>query len=657
MKRIFTLGLGLIAVLSMSAQFPCQDGLADGTFPCHLIDMHRFLSIDELGGGTRTNDIWGWVNSNGREYALVGKDVGTAFVDVTNPVAPVYIGELPTATVSNNWRDIKVYNEYAFIVSEADGHGMQVFDLSQLVGAGSAVTFEANTTYNGFGSAHNIAINEETGYAYGVGTDMNSGGLHVIDVSNPLEPVFVGAFEEDGYTHDAQIVIYNGPDMDYQGKEICFASNEDNVAIIDVEDKSDMQLISHATYENPGYTHQSWLTEDHKYMLVDDEGDEIQTGMNTRTYIFDVQDLDNPIHIGTFISEEPNTDHNQYVRGNFVYQSNYRSGLRVLDISNIENADIYEVAYFDVIPDDENSSSSGSWSNYCYFPSETLVVTDIGNGLFILGPNWFNVEPNQLNVLCADTGSFDIQIDAAINGTFTVDIDGLGEDVVASTLEFEAPGGTTVSLNGLSSLDVGVAHFFDFVMSTEFGEYRVPGTIVIDALEPMVPENLTPFDGQSEALPDPVFSWNGDANAIQYVFELFADEALTVLEYQETTMETLLSLPFSLLPGTYYWQVKALSNCGETEYSPAFSFTIETPDNITSFTQSALVIYPNPGEGVFAVDNGLEWFDAVVYDISGRRIWEGRIQSGTTFINLSEIADGSYFLHSAHGAAQLVISR
>ena len=157
----------------------------------------------------------------------------TAFVDVSAPTAPVVLGTLPSHTGTSLWRDVKVYNNHAFIVSEASGHGLQVFDLTRLRDVTNAPeTFTEDAHYGGFGNAHNIAINEESGRAYAVGSGTFSGGLHILDISTPTSPTLIGSFAEDGYTHDAQIVNYSGPDATHVGKEIALCFNENTIAIV-----------------------------------------------------------------------------------------------------------------------------------------------------------------------------------------------------------------------------------------------------------------------------------------------------------------------------------------------------------------------------------------------------------------------------------------
>ena len=190
---------------------------------------------------------------------------GTVFVEITDPTSPIYIGMLPTHTECSTWFDAKVYDEYVFIVSEADNHGMQVFDLTQLLNTDPAtrpIVFTETAHYDQFGYAHNIVINEASGFAYAVGTATYAGGLHIININDPLNPTFAGSYGDDGYTHDAQCVTYDGPDVDYTGREICFCYNENSVTLVDVTEKSSPIEISRTQYQGSKYTHQGWLTED-----------------------------------------------------------------------------------------------------------------------------------------------------------------------------------------------------------------------------------------------------------------------------------------------------------------------------------------------------------------------------------------------------------
>ncbi|MEP0263003.1 choice-of-anchor B family protein [Dokdonia sp.] len=357
------------------AQTPCSDNDAGG-FPCEGYDLQDRLTNSQMDT-TFTNDSWGWTDPlDGKEYALIGLRNGTAFVDISDPNNVVYLGKLPTHTTESSWRDIKVYQNHAFVVSEAGGHGMQVFDLTQLRNVTNPpLTFTETAHYDGFGSAHNIVINTESGYAYGVGTQTFSGGPHFINIQDPVNPVGEGGYSANAYSHDAQVVTYSGPDTDYIGSEILIGSNEDEIAIVDITDKANPVEISTITYPNIGYTHQGWFTEDQRYFLLGDELDELGFGFNTRTIVFDFDDLDNPVLHFEYEGTNLSTDHNGYVVGNLFYLASYRAGMRVIDISDIANQNINEVGYFDTVPSSNNVGTSGLWNVYPFFESGNIVLS------------------------------------------------------------------------------------------------------------------------------------------------------------------------------------------------------------------------------------------------------------------------------------------
>lgn len=378
------------------AQTPCENGMA-GDYPCNGYDLQSFISLAELETD-RGNDSWGWTDpDNGDEYAIMGVKNGTVFIDISDPINPIYLGKLPTHTDNSTWRDIKVYQNYAFIVSEASNHGMQVFDLTRLRNVSNAPeTFTEDAHYDGFGSSHNLVINEETGYAYSVGDNTYSGGAHFIDISDPLNPIAAGGYSDDGYTHDAQVVIYNGPDIDYTGREIYIGSNEDKVVIVDLTDKNNPQHISSVTYSNFSYTHQGWITEDFKYYILGDESDEINFGFNTKTIVLDLTDLDNPIHSFDYSGPTLATDHNGYVNGNLFYLANNAAGLRVIDISDISNGEMTEIGFFDSHPLNDFAGYEGIWSNYPYFESGNIIISD-REGFLVVKSSTLAIEDNSIS--------------------------------------------------------------------------------------------------------------------------------------------------------------------------------------------------------------------------------------------------------------------
>ncbi len=168
-----------------------------------MLDLGE-LHTAQGGAQTDLNDIWGWTDPDtAREFSIVGSVSGTIFVEITDVYNPINLGVLPTKTVNSNWRDVKVYDHYAVIVSEASGHGMQIFDLNRLMSTSPSATrlWTEDAHYGQFSNCHNVFVDEDTGFAYAVGTNTCSGGLHVVDMNNPLSPTFAGCFSQDGYTH------------------------------------------------------------------------------------------------------------------------------------------------------------------------------------------------------------------------------------------------------------------------------------------------------------------------------------------------------------------------------------------------------------------------------------------------------------------------
>lgn len=375
----------------------CTNGRAAG-FPCSGVDLVSFLPLADLGApnGVKLNDMWGWTDAaTSREFVLVGRTDGLTFVEVTDALNPQALGHLPAAAAPASWRDVKVYADHAYVVADGSpGHGVQIFDLTRLRDVDEFTPFDEDGRYAEVSSVHNIAINEETGFAYAVGSSGGGmscgGGLHMIDLSDPIAPTFAGCFADTttgnsmtGYTHDVQCVMYDGPDADYAGREICIGSNETAISIADVTDKGNPVAVSTASYPDSRYVHQGWLTEDHAWFVSNDELDELGGVVtNTRMLVWDVSDLDDPILVEEHFGATGAVDHNMYVRGDLLFHSNYHFGLRVIDLA--DPASPVERGFFDTHPRDDAPGFDGSWSNYPWLAGGVVAVTSAREGLFLL---------------------------------------------------------------------------------------------------------------------------------------------------------------------------------------------------------------------------------------------------------------------------------
>ncbi len=437
MKKILFFAV-LMNFAFITAQTPCSGGNAGG-YPCNGLTLQSFISLSSMGA-TSGNDSWGWTDpQTGKEYALMGVNNGTVFIDISNPTSPKNLGKLKSHNnVSSLWRDIKTYNNHAFIVSEANGHGMQVFDLTRLRGlsANPSRTFTEDAHYGAFGKSHNIVINEETGYAYVVGSGLYGGGPHFINIQNPTNPINAGGYSGDSYTHDAQVIVYHGPDPDYQGKEILIGSNESKVVIVDITNKANPIKISSLSYSNYNYTHQGWFTEDERYFILGDEEDEVHEGFNTRTLIFDFNDLDAPTLKFTYYGPTAAIDHNGYVRKNRFYLANYEAGVRIIKISDIANGVMTEINSFDTYPEANSANFHGVWNIYPYFNSGNLLVSDYTRGFFLLkDPNYDNTDPNAVcqNINATLTSSGSVTITASMLDGGSTDNKGIVKKTISKT--------------------------------------------------------------------------------------------------------------------------------------------------------------------------------------------------------------------------------
>lgn len=366
----------------------CEDGLA-GVYPCDDVDLLSFLPNDVLGGQV-ASDVWGWSNpATAQEYALVGIDPGVTFVDVTNPWCPEVLGSLESTTgVSSIWHDLETYGHTLYIGSEAEDHGIQVFDLAHLA---EGPPFVADSVYTGVGLSHTVTVDPVGGLLSANGSETCSGGLHLLDLADPASPAYAGCYAQAGYIHDAQCVTYHGPDGDHDGARICVTANgaSGGISVVDVSDPTAPVELSDLDYlaEGAVFAHQGWFTEDQAYFLFGDELDESTFGIPTTTFVFDLRDLDRPVLVGSQVHATASIDHQLYVKGGYVYQSNYTSGLRILDLAGVATATLDEVAFFDIDPATDDARFEGSWSNYPWLPSGVVPVTSMVTGLFLVKPS------------------------------------------------------------------------------------------------------------------------------------------------------------------------------------------------------------------------------------------------------------------------------
>ncbi|KEY64268.1 hypothetical protein S7711_09308 [Stachybotrys chartarum IBT 7711] len=395
----------------------CTNGRAvvgSDSFRCSNVDFYDFQSHAALGSATgQGSSTWGWVSPEGREFVVIAQADGASFSEVSAAGRLIYLGRLPRYSSNSIWREIRGYRNYVIIGSEASNHGVQIFDWRRLLTVDPASprvfsnTADLTGRFTGLpqGSTHNVVVNEERNYGVAVGAVPRTGacrsGLIFFDLTNPANPTSPGCAPGDGYVHDAQCLVYRGPDTRYSGRDICYGYNEDTLTIYDVTNKASPVIISRTSYTGAQYTHQGWVTNTtwQEFLVLDDEYDEYRrsgpaSDGRATTYFWDIRDLRAPRQTGYFKSSVVSVDHNQFVHNGFAYQSNYGAGLRILDVRSLPQdptgGSVREVGYFDVYPEDDSRTGGGvadfvgTWSHYPFLPSGYIVVNTIERGAFVL---------------------------------------------------------------------------------------------------------------------------------------------------------------------------------------------------------------------------------------------------------------------------------
>lgn len=357
-----------------------DDGLRGPSFPAANIQLQSWITIPEFpGGNDEANDCWGYVSPAGREYAIIGLSDGTGFVDITDPGQPTIRGFI--SGPYSIWRDIKTYGQYAYAVSEG-GSGIQVISLANIDDV--SPTLVNTVTTGGTTATHNVAIDTDSGFLYRCGGGSN--GLRIYDLSNPVSPAYVGSWP-DRYVHDAQVVTIDDGQGGSREIAICCSgfnggSVETGIDILDVTNKGNIVSIARYFYSpNAEYSHQAWLSPDRRYLYLNDELDEGATVAESTMYVIDLQDLQNPVTVNAVGNGSPAITHNIYTRDQYVFAANYRSGIRVFDATDPANP--FETAFFDTYPANDSQSFNSLWSVYPYFPSGTVIGSDIEKGLFV----------------------------------------------------------------------------------------------------------------------------------------------------------------------------------------------------------------------------------------------------------------------------------
>ncbi len=330
--------------------------------------------------GQLLSNVGGYVDHNGREYALLGWWNGLDIIDISNPDTPVVLFTVPGG--QSQWREVKTYRDYAYVTTEECCDGLQIVDLSNLPASINTTTYKGDGIINGqINTIHALHIDTAKAFLYLYGSNLqlngaaNHGHALFFDISDPLNPVYSGTYIAPGgnpYVHDG----YVENDTAYFGHIY-----DGYVAIVDVSDKSNPVLL--ATQQTPNsFTHNVWLSDDHQTMFTTDEKN------NSFLTAYDISDLNNITELSRF-QTDPGSQaivHNTHILNDYAITSWYKQGVVVTDESRPWNQ--IEVGHYDTYPAANDGGFDGDWGVYPFFPSGNIVCSDMSTGFFVLTPDY-----------------------------------------------------------------------------------------------------------------------------------------------------------------------------------------------------------------------------------------------------------------------------
>lgn len=471
------------------------------------------------------NDIWGYWDDV-TEYGIVGLNNGVSIVDLTDPTNPTEVQFAPG--VSSTWRDIKTWGEFAYVSNES-GDGLMVIDLSDLPNSIQYYNWEPNLDGMGtLNTIHNLWI-DEVGILYLIGSNLNNGGLIYIDVaSDPGNPIYLdrGAAV---YSHDAYV---------RDNRSYCCEIYNGQFAIYDISGDYSTTTLLGSQQTEATFTHNAWLSDDSNILYTTDEVGGAPVGS------YDVSDPGDIIELDQFQPFETLGDgvipHNVHVWEDWLIISYYTDGCILVDGSNPTN--LIEVGNFDTfIP--QTTGFSGAWGAYPYLPSGLVLVSDIGNGMYVLEPNYVNACWLEGTVTEQGTGIVlsGVEVDILQTTTFeNTAIDGTyatGYAIPGTfTVKFSKAGYETLEVD--AELENGVITVLDVELVS-----LIPFTISGIVLE----------DGTANPIPDAMVKvWNDE-----FSFDTQADDA------GNFTIPNFFAGTYEVIAGKWGW----VTECVEAGFS------------------------------------------------------------------------------------------
>jgi len=361
--------------------------------------------LSQTAVGESGNDIWGFVDDNGIEYAIMGTQTATRIFSLEDNANPILRSVIPGA--SSTWRDIKHYDNYLYVTTDQGADGLLIVDMTNAPDLIEhkfwTPTIDPGSGPGTLGRCHNLYVDAIDGWCYLAGCQgVGVGGVLILDIhTDPLNPIYVGATNEF-YSHD---IVQLG-DIMYSSEII-----DGHFSVYDITDKANpVRTILQTTTSN--FTHNAWPSDDGAFLFTTDERPNAYVDSYDISDPNDVQLLDffQPLEtVGNGV-----VPHNTHYDGGFLVTSWYTDGVVIIDGNKPDN--LIKVGAYDTFlgPD---GGFFGCWGVYPYLPSGTIIASDINSGLYVFSSTVNRACYLEGNVIDKETGApinmARVEIDAA----------------------------------------------------------------------------------------------------------------------------------------------------------------------------------------------------------------------------------------------------
>ena len=343
-------------------------GLIDGITYSQLPSFNTILLANKDEHGNGYSALWGYAGPNGREYAILGCNTGTAFYDITD-TANIHEVDFVTG-VTSNWREMKVFSSYAYVVSEGPNSRLQIIALQYLP---DSVSLVATYSYTGYTKTHSIS--QSGPYLYLHGGDVTSGGIDaggetILDITNPQSPVKRGSWS-NLYVHDSRVL-----------NDTIYACNifSGNISVINASNKDNLVSIN-SWLNNPNpFPHNCAIPNDRRFIFTTDE----TSSPNGKLKVWNKSNLANVTLVTSWQPTGITTAivHNIEIYNNLAVVAHYTAGIRILDISNPTAPT--EIAWYDTYAPNDLAQFAGCWGVFMFPSSGKIIGSNISEGLFVI---------------------------------------------------------------------------------------------------------------------------------------------------------------------------------------------------------------------------------------------------------------------------------